>query len=56
MSAALEKARALAAIDVVSIGDVEKKARLHAEAVDGARAACGRRRRRDRRRAGRGRR
>lgn len=33
VSAALEKARALAAIDVVSIGDVEKKARLHDEAI-----------------------
>jgi hypothetical protein len=33
VSAALEKARALAAIDVVSIGDVEKKGRLHDEAI-----------------------
>lgn len=33
VSVALEKTRALAAIDVVSLGDVEKKARLHAEAI-----------------------
>lgn len=31
---ALEKARALAAIDVISLGDVDRKARLHAEMVE----------------------
>lgn len=31
---ALEKARALAAIDVISLGDVDRKARLHVEMVE----------------------
>ena len=49
---ALEKARALAAIDVVSLGDVDRKARLHARDDGRARAARCRRRRCRRRRTG----
>lgn len=33
VSGALDKARALAAIDVISLGDVDRKARLHVETV-----------------------